>query len=105
MKEYIGSARNIMFSEAEDETFKVGAEFVLLLSEPVFEVDVGGGVIRRRSCESLRFYITVDSGERLVERLNEAIDAMHYAKRQNDSQEPSKDRRRTEERTSDEASP
>ena len=54
MKEVIATARNITFTVGDVEVRCI-VEAVLTVSEPIYELDPGGEVVRVRNPETLRF--------------------------------------------------
>lgn len=67
MKEIAGTARNLMFSVDQAGHVIPMVEVILVVSEPVFRPDGGGGLARLRESETIRFSTSAD-GLRAVAR-------------------------------------
>lgn len=58
MKEIAMTARNIMLSCPDQGDPSPMIEAILVVSEPTFRIDQGGGIIRQRELETVRFHST-----------------------------------------------
>ena len=70
MKELMATARNLSLTVDADDLREV-IEIALTVSEPAFEADAGGEVVRRRVAETIRFSTNVDGLRLLASRCEE----------------------------------
>ena len=71
MREYKGGSRNCSLVSDDEGNLNASAEIALLVTEPVYEIDAGGQLIRRRAMESIRFAVTDRSLKALIKWLGE----------------------------------
>jgi hypothetical protein len=69
VKELRGSAVNFSYIETPEHKLVTLAEVVLIRSEPTYRVDDGGGMIRQRVLDEIRFATTAGGLRELAERM------------------------------------
>ena len=70
MKELMATSGNIIGVEAK-KGFLPALELILIVSEPTFRMDAGGGMIKERFTETMRVIVTADVLPKVIERLEE----------------------------------
>ncbi len=73
MKELMATARNIIFT-ADDSNLHCIVEAVLTVSEPTFELDRGGAMVRLRVPEVIRFGSPPSGMRELAQKMNDWAD-------------------------------
>ena len=74
MKEYMGSTANLFLLETTDNKLRAQAELVILVSEPKYHPDAGGGFAKVRETVELRFSAGIKGLRKMVEALTVIAD-------------------------------
>lgn len=73
MKELQGTSANLALIEGKDDKLLGSAEIILILSEPTYQPDGGGGLAKIRVTEQVRFAIGAKQLRYLVDKFLEII--------------------------------
>ncbi len=79
MKELLGNSSNLALIPQDDGKLLGVTEIILIVTEPIYEADSAGEIVKRRITETLRFNATAKSLRAFVKRLEMAADAAEEA--------------------------
>ena len=65
MKEAIGTAMNILRVNATGKKWETSIEMIFVVSEPVFQIDASGCMVKIRNTDTLRFVTTVNAAKKI----------------------------------------